>query len=114
MAFFVALVFIRTFVRNSKELRGVRLFGRAEIIPSEPAPGHAGEGKAHKIIVYYIYMVPVQFITHTTATIGYEDSAMLALRGGCKWIQLRMKNASDDEVEPIAVRLLEQDRKSVV
>lgn len=112
MAFFAALVFIRTFVRNSKELRGVRLFGRAEIIPSEPAPGHAGEGKAHKLIVYYIYMVPVQFITHTTATIGYEDSAMLALRGGCKWIQLRMKNASDDEVEPIAVRLLEQCRKN--
>ena len=55
-------------------------------------------------------MVPVQFITHTTATIGYEYSAMLALRGGCKWIQLRMKNASDDEVEPIAVRLLEQCR----
>lgn len=26
--------------------RGVRSLGRAEIIPSEPAPGNAGEGKA--------------------------------------------------------------------
>lgn len=51
-------------------------------------------------------MIPVQFITHTTSTISYEDSALIALQGGCKWIQLRMKGASDEEVEPIAVRLL--------
>ena len=31
---------------------------------------------------------------------------MLALQGGCRWIQLRMKNATDEEVEPIALRLL--------
>lgn len=51
-------------------------------------------------------MVPVQFITHTTSTISYEESALLALQGGCKWIQLRMKDATDEEVEPIANRLL--------
>lgn len=51
-------------------------------------------------------MVPVQFITHSSPTLSYEDSALAALRGGCKWIQLRMKNASDDEVAPIAERLL--------
>ena len=56
-------------------------------------------------------MVPVQFITHTTATIGYEDSAMLALRGGCKWIQLRMKGATDDEVRPIALQVKEWCRE---
>lgn len=50
-------------------------------------------------------MVPVQFITHSFSSIGYEESAMLALRGGCRWIQLRMKNFSDTEVEPIALRL---------
>ena len=52
-------------------------------------------------------MVPVQFITHTTSTISYEESALLALQGGCKWIQLRMKDATDEEVEPIANRLLD-------
>lgn len=51
-------------------------------------------------------MVPIQFITHTTDSISYEESALLALQGGCKWIQLRMKGATDDEVEPIARRLL--------
>jgi len=51
-------------------------------------------------------MVPVQFITHTTPSISYEESALKALQGGCKWIQLRMKEATDSEVEPIARRLL--------
>ncbi len=50
-------------------------------------------------------MVPVQFITHFTESISYEESALLALRGGCQWIQLRMKGATDEEVEPIAQRL---------
>ena len=49
-------------------------------------------------------MVPVQFITHTAPGIDYEASAMLALEGGCQWIQLRMKQAADSEVEPIACR----------
>lgn len=51
-------------------------------------------------------MIPIQFITHTTSSISYEESAMLALQGGCRWIQLRIKGASDDEVEPVAQRLL--------
>lgn len=50
-------------------------------------------------------MIPVQFITHKTKTISYEESALLALEGGCKWIQLRMKDASDEEVEKLARRL---------
>ena len=51
-------------------------------------------------------MVPVQFITHTAPGLDYEASAMLALEGGCQWIQLRMKQAADSEVEPIARHLL--------
>ena len=56
-------------------------------------------------------MVPVQFITHQTDKISYEESALLALSGGCRWIQLRMKGASDAEVEPIARRLLARCRE---
>lgn len=52
-------------------------------------------------------MVPIQFITHATHEIDHEKSALLALEGGCKWIVLRMTGATDEEVEPIAVRLLE-------
>ena len=47
-------------------------------------------------------MFNVQFITHYTDTIGYAESARLALEGGCRWIQLRMKEATDEEAEPVA------------
>lgn len=39
----------------------------------------------------------LQFITHYTDTIDYVESARLALEGGCRWIQLRMKDATDDD-----------------
>ena len=45
----------------------------------------------------------VQFISHYSGRYGYLDSIRLALEGGCRWIQLRMKDASDDEVRPIAI-----------
>lgn len=44
----------------------------------------------------------LQFITHYTSSIDYLGSVKIALEGGCKWIQLRMKNASIDEIRPIA------------
>lgn len=40
----------------------------------------------------------VQFITHSTERYSYTDSARLALEGGCRWIQLRMKDATPDEI----------------
>ncbi len=46
-------------------------------------------------------MIPVQFITHYTDRYSYLDSARLALEGGCRWIQLRMKDHPLDEVEAI-------------
>lgn len=45
----------------------------------------------------------VQFITHYTETISYLDSVRIALAGGCRWVQLRMKNATVDEIRPIAL-----------
>ncbi len=39
----------------------------------------------------------LQFITHCTAQYNYVDSARLALMGGCRWIQLRMKGATPKE-----------------
>lgn len=47
-------------------------------------------------------MIPVQFITHYTERYTYLDSARMALEGGCHWIQLRMKNVSEDDVRPVA------------
>lgn len=50
-------------------------------------------------------MVRLQFITHFTDKYTYLDSARLALEGGCRWIQLRMKGAADDEVRPVALEV---------
>ena len=47
----------------------------------------------------------LQFITHYTEKYSYYDSAVMALKGGCRWIQLRMKEASEDEVEEEAIRI---------
>ena len=44
----------------------------------------------------------VQFITHYTGRYAYLDSVRIALEGGCRWIQLRMKDASPEEILPIA------------
>lgn len=50
-------------------------------------------------------MFDVQFITHFTASISYLDSARIALEGGCRWVQLRMKDASEDELKATATRV---------
>lgn len=46
----------------------------------------------------------IQFISHCNDRYGYLDSIRLALDGGCRWIQLRMKDATDDEVHPVALQ----------
>ena len=50
-------------------------------------------------------MFDVQFITHFTASISYPDSARIALEGGCRWVQLRMKDASEEELKNTAIRV---------
>lgn len=45
----------------------------------------------------------IQFISHYTDTIMYLDSIRLALAGGCRWVQLRMKDATVDEIRPVAL-----------
>lgn len=53
----------------------------------------------------------VQFITHYTERYSYLDSVRIALEGGCRWIQLRMKEASPEEILPIAQEALAMCRK---
>ena len=49
----------------------------------------------------------LQFITHYTDKIDYLESARLVLEGGCKWVQLRMKNAPTQEIITVARQLRE-------
>lgn len=50
-------------------------------------------------------MRAIQFITHEMDNVSYVEGARMALEGGCRWIQLRMKDASDDEVRKAAAEI---------
>lgn len=54
----------------------------------------------------------LQFISHYTERYSYLDSIRLALEGGCRWVQLRMKDATDDEVRPIAIAAQQMCREA--
>ena len=45
----------------------------------------------------------VQFITNNACGYSHIEGARLALEGGCKWIQLRMKDCEDEEIETTAL-----------
>ena len=40
----------------------------------------------------------IQFISHYTDSYTYLDSIRMALEGGCRWVQLRMKGAPEEEI----------------
>ena len=51
-------------------------------------------------------MKHIQFITHPSDRFTYKEEVEMVLRGGCRWVQLRMKDANDEEVEQVARELL--------
>ena len=53
----------------------------------------------------------VQFITHYTERYSHLDSVRIALEGGCRWIQLRMKEGSPEDILPIAKEAMSLCRK---
>lgn len=40
----------------------------------------------------------LQYISHFTPQISYAEGIRMALEGGCRWIQLRMKDATAEEI----------------
>ena len=54
----------------------------------------------------------LQFISHYTEQHSYLDSVRIALAGGCRWVQLRVKDATDDEVRPMAREALAMCREA--
>lgn len=47
-----------------------------------------------------------QFITHFTEQYTYLDSVCIALEGGCRWIQLRMKDADNETLRSTALQAM--------
>ena len=47
----------------------------------------------------------IQFVTHANKRYDYLEGTQLALEGGCRWIQLRMKGASVEDFVDVAERI---------
>lgn len=48
----------------------------------------------------------LQFITHPSDKYSIAEEVQMVLEGGCKWIQLRMKDASDEEFRETALEVI--------
>lgn len=48
----------------------------------------------------------LQFITHPSPRFSITEEVRLVLEGGCNWIQLRMKDASYDEMRATALEII--------
>lgn len=56
-------------------------------------------------------MKQIQFITHENNRFSYADGAEMALKGGCRWIQLRMKEANDADFIAVAEKIASMCRE---
>ena len=54
----------------------------------------------------------LQFITHCNELYSYADSARIALEGGCRWVQLRMKDDDSGLVEETATSVQQMCNES--
>ncbi len=54
----------------------------------------------------------LQFITHPSEKYSIAEEVQMAIEGGCRWIQLRMKGASDEEVLHTAAELIDMCREN--
>lgn len=43
----------------------------------------------------------MQYITNTDCKVPVTDQIFAVIEGGCKWIQIRMKDATDDEIRKV-------------
>lgn len=48
----------------------------------------------------------LQFITNPSDRWSIAEEVQMAIEGGCRWIQLRMKDATDEEVRQVALELI--------
>lgn len=48
----------------------------------------------------------LQFITHPSSRFSIPDEVRMVIEGGCRWVQLRMKDVSDDEVRQVAEEII--------
>ena len=90
---------------NNTNLKNVYALGGVTFSQLHKLKEIGFEGAAMLSEAWKTKMEPLQYITHTDA--GLDE----ALRGGCRWVQLRMKDASDYEFIKMAGKILPICRK---
>lgn len=48
----------------------------------------------------------LQFITHPSDKYSIAEELQMAIEGGCQWVQLRMKDASEEEIRQTALEII--------
>ncbi len=48
----------------------------------------------------------LQFITHPSSRFTIAEEVKMVIEGGCRWVQLRLKDLTDDDVRPIAEEII--------
>lgn len=48
----------------------------------------------------------LQYITNTDCNIPVADQISAVIDGGCRWVQIRMKEASDDEIRKVVEKVM--------
>lgn len=48
----------------------------------------------------------LQFITHPSERYSIAEQVQMVLEGGCRWVQLRLKEATDDEFRQVAAEVM--------
>jgi len=48
----------------------------------------------------------LQYITHPSERYSIAEQVRMVIGGGCRWVQLRMKDATDDEVRAVAMEII--------
>ena len=58
----------------------------------------------------------LQFITHPSEKYSIIDEVKMALEGGCRWIQLYMKDSPDEEVKKVVEEIIPlcQDAEAIL
>lgn len=54
----------------------------------------------------------LQFITDACDKYSIAEEVQMAIEGGCRWVQLRMKDATEDEVRQVAMELIPMCRET--
>lgn len=54
----------------------------------------------------------LQFITNPNDRYSIAEQVQMAIEGGCRWVQLRMKDATDEEVRATALEIIPMCRET--